>query len=177
MSRDGFVQELERQMKSHGLPLSEFNFQGYSPYNSYQKNQSQPPPTTLLPPIMLSDPNKKVSRSRLQHLSITQSGRWCGFPDARCYHGRHPQPLGDGGVDGRRRARQRRPHAVVTQRPLGRATADFTRPSRTPRRTPLRAETADAHQPHRARRRGHPRYRHDCMILASRGLGLNLKSH
>jgi hypothetical protein len=59
MSRDGFVQELERQMKSHGLPLSEFNFQGYSPYNSYQKNQSQPPPTTLLPPIMLSDPNKK----------------------------------------------------------------------------------------------------------------------
>ncbi|CAH1377656.1 hypothetical protein MTP99_019051 [Tenebrio molitor] len=54
------VQELERQMKSHGLPLSEFNFQGYSPYNSYQKNQSQPPPTTLLPPIMLSDPNKKM---------------------------------------------------------------------------------------------------------------------
>ncbi|EFA11511.1 microphthalmia-associated transcription factor isoform X1 [Tribolium castaneum] len=54
------VQELERQMKSHGLPLSEFNFQGYnSPYNSYQKSQNQPPPTALLPPIMLSDPNKK----------------------------------------------------------------------------------------------------------------------
>ncbi|XP_063928219.1 transcription factor EC isoform X2 [Zophobas morio] len=53
------VQELERQMKSHGLPLSEFNFQGYS-YNSYQKNQNQPPPTTMLPPIMLSDPNKKM---------------------------------------------------------------------------------------------------------------------
>ncbi|XP_044257436.1 transcription factor EC isoform X2 [Tribolium madens] len=55
------VQELERQMKSHGLPLSEFNFQGYnSPYNSYQKNQNQPPPSVLLPPIMLSDPNKKM---------------------------------------------------------------------------------------------------------------------
>ncbi|RZC32019.1 microphthalmia-associated transcription factor [Asbolus verrucosus] len=52
--------ELERQMKSHGLPFSECNFQGYSPYNSYQKNQNQPPPTTLLPPIMLSDPNKKM---------------------------------------------------------------------------------------------------------------------
>lgn len=48
-------------MKSHGLPLSEFNFQGYSSYNSYQKNQNQPPPTAVLPSIMLSDPSKKVS--------------------------------------------------------------------------------------------------------------------
>nr|XP_023015686.1 transcription factor EC-like isoform X2 [Leptinotarsa decemlineata] len=61
------VQELERQAKSHGLPISDFNWQNVSvtsppPYNSYN-NQQNPPTTaaTLIPPVILPDPSRKLT--------------------------------------------------------------------------------------------------------------------
>ncbi|CAG9855404.1 unnamed protein product [Phyllotreta striolata] len=58
------VQELERQAKSHGLPVSDFNWQNISvttpqPYNTYS-NQQNPQSVTLLPPIVLPDPCRKM---------------------------------------------------------------------------------------------------------------------
>ncbi|KAG5872278.1 hypothetical protein JTB14_034452 [Gonioctena quinquepunctata] len=62
------VQELERQAKSHGLPVSEFNWQNIPvtsppPYNNSYNNHQNPPPsvTALIPPIILPDPSGKMS--------------------------------------------------------------------------------------------------------------------
>ncbi|XP_057661799.1 transcription factor EC isoform X1 [Diorhabda carinulata] len=61
------VQELERQAKSHGLPVSDFNWQNMPvtsppPYNSYSNQQNQSSVVSLLPPIVLPDPCRKVSQ-------------------------------------------------------------------------------------------------------------------
>lgn len=87
-----FFQELERQAKSHGLPISDFNWQGLSlnnnmPYNSYNANidpsldhnldnkidhtldhnldqleHNQPPSVTDIMSPIFTDQIRKVSR-------------------------------------------------------------------------------------------------------------------
>lgn len=64
-----FFQELERQAKSHGLPVSDFNWQGITtvnsppPYNNSYNNTLNPPPslTSILPSVVLPDPLRRVS--------------------------------------------------------------------------------------------------------------------
>ncbi|XP_044764853.1 transcription factor EC isoform X2 [Coccinella septempunctata] len=64
------VQELERQAKSHGLPISDFSWQGITPtgappYNTYNTQMPFATPPTLgtnhaVIPMMISDPVKKM---------------------------------------------------------------------------------------------------------------------
>ncbi|KRT84903.1 HLH domain containing protein [Oryctes borbonicus] len=57
------IQELERQAKSHGLPISDFNWQGTSSsgclYNSYSKMQT-PTTASIMSSILISDPSPKM---------------------------------------------------------------------------------------------------------------------
>lgn len=59
------IQELERQAKSHGLPVSDFTWSSSagSGYNSYSSSKTPSLPTssaTVLPTMLVSDPIKKV---------------------------------------------------------------------------------------------------------------------
>lgn len=58
-------QELERQAKTHGLPISDFSWPTMPTtniplYNPYGKSQSQPITTNLMPSLLMPDPTKKV---------------------------------------------------------------------------------------------------------------------
>ncbi|KAJ8952541.1 hypothetical protein NQ314_007510 [Rhamnusium bicolor] len=68
------VQELERQAKSHGLPVSDFNWQGVSinistPFNSYSTNGNPPSSEAVLSPVLLSNSNRKVGLSQARRPS------------------------------------------------------------------------------------------------------------
>lgn len=67
-SRSVSFQELERQAKSHGLPVTDFNWQGITvnsppPYNNSYNHTLNPPSslTTILPSVVLQEPLRKVS--------------------------------------------------------------------------------------------------------------------
>ncbi|KAJ8918759.1 hypothetical protein NQ315_015079 [Exocentrus adspersus] len=96
------VQELERQAKSHGLPVSEFNWQGLSinppgPFNSYNNNQNQPSSVAaILPPIVLSDPSRKmpdVISDAISDASLNLSGMEEGMDDDDLVYGVNGDPM------------------------------------------------------------------------------------
>lgn len=54
------IQELERQAKTHGLPVSDFSWQTLSPnpYSVYGKNQNQPITANIMPSLLLPERRK-----------------------------------------------------------------------------------------------------------------------
>ncbi|KAK4871737.1 hypothetical protein RN001_015861 [Aquatica leii] len=55
------IQELERQAKTHGLPISDFSWQTLSssnPYNVYGKNQNQQITANIMPSLLLPERRK-----------------------------------------------------------------------------------------------------------------------
>ncbi|XP_018578937.1 transcription factor EC [Anoplophora glabripennis] len=95
------VQELERQAKSHGLPVSEFNWQGLSAnppvqFNSYNNNQNPPSAATLLPPIVLTDPSRKmpdVISDAISDASLSLSAMEEGMDDDDLVYGVNGDPM------------------------------------------------------------------------------------
>ncbi|KAF2905600.1 hypothetical protein ILUMI_00577 [Ignelater luminosus] len=68
------IQELERQAKTHGLPISDFSWPtmpttNIPPYNPYGKSQSQPVTTNLMPSLLMPDPTKKICSVFLNTIS------------------------------------------------------------------------------------------------------------
>ncbi|XP_017769301.1 PREDICTED: microphthalmia-associated transcription factor isoform X2 [Nicrophorus vespilloides] len=63
------IQELERQAKSHGLPVSDFSWQQSSAssslYNTYSKSQNQQPTASVMPSLLLPDPDP-IRRMKFQ---------------------------------------------------------------------------------------------------------------
>ncbi|CAG9816951.1 unnamed protein product [Phaedon cochleariae] len=87
------VQELERQAKSHGLPVSEFNWQNVSvtsppPYNAYNNQENSPTPV-VMPPIVLPDPISRtmpdVISDALSEASLNLSAMEDGMDDDDLY--------------------------------------------------------------------------------------------
>lgn len=95
------VQELERQAKSHGLPVSDFNWQNISvtsppPYNSYSNQQNSHSVTNLLPPIVLQDPCRKmpdVISDALSEASLNLSAMEEGMDDDDLVYGVNGDPM------------------------------------------------------------------------------------
>ncbi|KAJ8950339.1 hypothetical protein NQ318_021199 [Aromia moschata] len=95
------VQELERQAKSHGLPVSEFNWQGMTintppPFNSYGNSNPPSSAAAILSPITLSDPSRKmpdVISDAISDASLNLSAMEEGMDDDDLVYGVNGDPM------------------------------------------------------------------------------------